>query len=184
MLGGNVSKSFFQTDLSEIEKIKQEFEAALKGIKEEFDEHRESINDNTNETQANYEYLSKIDEKLNKLTERLDQVESWVSRLTGVSIKEEEEEIKITLSDKEKRVFLILYTSSQPVTYEQIGRSINENDFLVRGYLTNMLEKGIPIHKRYIDRQVYLSLDKGFKEKQAKQNILGINQTTVKEFLS
>ena len=45
-----------------------------------------------------------------------------------------------------------------------------------------MLEKGVPIRKQYLDRQVFLSLDNEFKERQAKHNILGINQKTVKEF--
>ncbi|MBS3132861.1 hypothetical protein J4470_01870 [Candidatus Woesearchaeota archaeon] len=182
--GGMVAKAFFETEVSETEKLRQLFEATLKGIREEFEDHLESINDNTNETQANYEYISKVDEKLNKLIERFDQMESWISRLTGVAIKEEEEETKITLSEQEKRVFLVIYTASEkePVTYEKLAESLGENDFIIRGYVTNMLEKGVPIRKQYLDRQVFLSLDNEFKERQAKHNILGINQKTVKEF--
>jgi len=181
-----VTKTFFKTELSEAEKLKQLFETTLKGIREEFDEHLESINDNTNETQANYEYISNVDKKLNKLIERFDQMESWISRLTGVAIKDDEEEIRISLTEQEKKVFLILYTASEkePVTYEKLAESLGENDFVIRGYVTNILEKGVPVSKHYVDRQVFLSLDNEFKEKQAKHNILGINQRTVKDFLS
>ena len=38
-------------------------------IKEEFDEHLGSINENTNEIQANYEYLCNTDSKIDKLNE-------------------------------------------------------------------------------------------------------------------
>jgi len=180
-----VTKTFFKTELSDAEKFRHLFETTIKGIREEFDDHLESINDNTNETQANYEYISKVDDKLNKITERLDQIENWMSRLTGVAIKEEDDEIRISLSEKEKKVLLILYTASEnhPVTYQDIANSLNENEFLIRGYVTNILEKGVPVQKRYVDRQVFLSVNREFKEKQAKHNVLGINQTTVKEFL-
>jgi len=183
-VGGKVQKEFLNIEMSEAAKIKQHFETTLKGVREEFDEHLESINDNTNEVQANYEYISKIEVKMHKLTSRLDQLESWMSRFTGIAVSEEEDP-RIDLNEKEKRVFLILYTATDTelVTYEHIAKSLGENDFLIRGYITNMLEKGIPIQKRYVERQVYLNLDTNFKEKQAKHNLLGISQTTVKEFL-
>ncbi len=181
MAGNN----FFDTEVSGEEKLRQLFEATLKGVREEFDDHLESINDNTNEIQANYEYISKIDEKLERMEKKLSQLESWMARLTGVSVPEEEER-RIFLTEKEKKVFLILYTASEEerVTYAKIAESIGENEFLIRGYVTNMLEKGVPIQKRYFERQVYISLDNDFREKQAKSNILGISQTTVKEFLA
>lgn len=180
-----VTNVFFKEELSETEKFKQHFETTLKGIREEFDDHLETINDNTIETQANYEYVVKVDEKLNKLTDRFDQMESWISRLTGVSIKEEEDDINIALTEPEKRVFLILYTAADTelITYEKLAESLSENQFVVRGYITNILEKGVPVRKQYVNGQVLLSLDPNFKEKQAKRNILGINQRTVKEFM-
>ncbi len=179
------TKNFFDTEVSGEEKLKQVLDATLKGIREEFDDHLESINDNTNEIQANYEYISKIDEKLEKMKKQLDQLESWMSRMTGVSVTEEEER-RIFLTENEKRVFLILYTASEEdrITYGKMAEDLNENEFLVRGYVTNLLEKGVPIQKRYSERQVYLSLDREFREKQAKNNIVGLSQTTVKEFLA
>ncbi len=178
-------KNFFDTELSSEEKLRQLFEATLKGVREEFDDHLESINDNTNEIQANYEYISKIDERMERMEKRLSQLESWMARLTGVPIAEEEEK-RIFLTEKEKKVFLILYTASEEdrITYEKISEDLGENEFLIRGYVTNMLEKGVPVQKRYFERKVYLSLDKDFKEKQAKSNLLGISQTTVREFLA
>lgn len=177
--------SFLNTHLSEVDKLRQLFDTTVKGIREEFDDHLESINDNTNEAQANYEYIAAVDDKLNRVVQRLEQLEAWMSRLTGIPLKEETELPQIELSDKEKKIFLVLYTASekQPITYEDIALSLSENDFVIRGYITNMLEKGVPIRKHFADNKVQLSLDREFKEKQAKHNILCINQKTVQEFL-
>ena len=43
---------------------------------------------------------------------------------------------------------------------------------LLREYITNLLEKGIPIQKIYKNTRPYIFLDPKFKNLQAKQNIL------------
>ena len=180
-----MAKNYFNTEFSEAEKLRNIFEATLRGVREEFDEHLESINDNTTEIQANYEYITRVDEKLSRMLERLENLESWMSRLTGVPIRPDEEE-KIRLDETEQKVFLMIYTASseKPITYEDIAQYLGENEFVIRGYVTNMLEKGIPVQKKYQDRQVFLFLAKDFRERQAKHNILGISQTTVREFFN
>ena len=47
---------------------------------------------------------------------------------------------------------------------------------LARQYITNLLEKGIPIQKKYIKQRPYIYLDQKFKNLQAKKNILKIEQ--------
>lgn len=167
----------------EIAKIKQHLDAALRGIRDEFDEHRESINDNTNEVQANYEYICRLDAKIDKVTEKIEELQLKLSTLIPLASFEEEQPAKIELSEKEKEVFLILYASEEkPMTYRDIAKVMNESDFLVSGYITNLIEKGIPIIKKYIGHAAYLMLDRRFRELQAKNNILNINQKTVKQF--
>ncbi len=179
-----MERSFFKTDISEAERLNQKLDAALKGIREEFDEHRESINDNTNEMQANYEYISRVDEKISKVEEQLSQLQNWLSRVAGLPQFETQQK-EIELTEKEKEVFLILYTASdeKPLSYQQIAEATEESDFLVKGYVTNMIEKGVPIQKRYVDGKVYLSLEQDFKELQAKNKIVKLSQKTVSEFL-
>jgi len=46
----------------------------------------------------------------------------------------------------------------------------------VREYVTNLLEKGIPIQKKYVNTIPHLLLDPKFKNLQAKKNILKIEQ--------
>ncbi len=154
----------------------------LNAIKEELDEHCESINDNTNEIQANYEYLLRLDEKIEKLNEKIDELLMMKQIATKPQeIKLMPQEIKLT--EQEKAIFLLLYCSSEkPLTYEEIAQSLNQNELLVSSYVTNMIEKGIPIRKFYINRTVSLELDKDFRDLQAKHNLLKINQTTMKQF--
>jgi hypothetical protein len=166
--------------ISATESLKNELNSALQGVREEFDDHLESINDNTNEIQANYEYLCRLDAKIQNLADKIDDLQSGISRLTGMPLREEKEK-DIKLTDAEKEVFLVLYTASnvRPVTYAEVAGALRESDFLVRSYITNLIEKGVPILKQYIRNTTYLSLDNRFREEQAKRNVLGISQTTL-----
>ncbi len=168
----------------EIAKVKQQLDAAFKGIREEFDEHLESINDNTNEVQANYEYMCRLDAKIEKIAERLDEMQARLSTIVPLSHYDEEPAVPaIELTQKEKEVFLILYASEEkPLTYKDIARIMGDSDLLISGYITNLIEKGVPVIKKYMGHSAYLMLDRRFRELQAKNNMLAINQTTVKQF--
>ena len=171
------------SSLSGVEQLKIEFRTSLEGIREEFDDHLESINENTGEIQANYEYLCRLDAKIEKLGEKIEQVQHTLARFTGVPV--EEDEIKeIRLTAEEKEVFLIIYTSSleQPITYEDISKALKISTFLVRSYVTRLIEKNVPVVKTYVRNTAFLSLDPRFKELQAKRNILQISQKTVNAF--
>lgn len=149
--------------------------AALNAMREELDEHRESINETTNEIQANYEYLLRLDEKIEKLNEKIGTL-----MMTRQKANEQQQ---IELTEQEKAVFLLIYCSSEkPLSYAEIAESLDQSELLVANYVTNMIEKGIPIRKRYLNHTVFLELDKEFRDLQAKHNILRINQTTMKQF--
>ncbi len=171
---------------SAVEALNQKFEAALKGIREEFDDHRESINDSTNEIEANYELLCKLDAKVDRLQEQVEKFHLSLSRFLGDSSQHLSalSISSIELDEREKEVFLVLYTASnqKPLSYREIAAATRESEFLVRGYVTNIVEKGVPIVKRYINDVAYISLDHAFKDRQAKENIVKLSQRTVREF--
>ncbi len=156
----------------------------IDSLKEELSEHMDSINDNTNEIQANYEYLCRLDSKIEQLKEQVKEL-MLMLKASGIEPKPEALHIDAELSEKEKGVFLVLYTASEqkPLTYAEIAQILKEEEYLVAGYVTNLIEKGIPIIKRYINKTVYLALDKEFRDLQAKKNILKISQTTVRQFV-
>lgn len=172
------------SEASAIEALRQRFEAALKGVREEFDDHRESINDNTNEIEANYEMLGRLDAKVDRLEAQLEQLQLSLSQILGNSSPQQLLSNSIDLDEREKEVFLVLYTAAdeRPLTYRDIASAMKESEFLVRGYITNMIEKGVPVTKRYVNDVAYIALDSSFKERQARENIVRLSQRTVGEF--
>lgn len=180
---GNIKNSLsnVNSNASSAETLKQRFDAALKGIREEFDDHRESINDNTCEIEANYELLCKLESKVDRLQEQFEQVQLLLSNNASIAPGASQ---CAELDEKEKEIFLLLNTSSRdsPLTYREIANAVRESEFLVRGYITNMIEKGVPVGKRYVNDVALLSLDKDFRERQARENIVKLSQRTVREF--
>ncbi len=153
--------------------FKAEVSAFMQEVKEELDEHREAINNDTNEIQSNYEYLCELNQKIDKLTERLDSLNLL---LNG---SKDNKEFKISpLTKREKEVFMALYTLGESinfVTYKELARKLCMTEGLVSNYITNIVEKGIPVLKKYCGGLVYLKLEVKFREKQAKENVVGIN---------
>lgn len=151
-------------------------------IKYELEEHLQSINENTNEIAANYEYICEIERKLDKLSERVDNIQMYLESNSDIVIaKQSNFEVK-RLSRMEQQVFLAIYTLEEEkggLTYADIAKSLNISEHLASNYVTSMIEKGIPILKRYINSKPYLRLDPVFKTLQAKENIL---QLSLQEF--
>ena len=162
---------------SNIDEIKQKISIAVAQIHEEFEDHLESINENTSEIQSNYEYLCELDNKITKLNERIDEIHAILSKLTGKKTRKTTRYEDIDpLGTMEKNIFLNLYTEDHPMTYAELAKKINMPISLARQYITNLLEKGIPIQKKYIQTKPYIYLDPKFKNLQAKKNILKIEQ--------
>ncbi len=154
---------------------------AFSQIQDEFEDHLIAINENTNEIQANYEFLCKIDQKLNKVTERIDKITLFLQK-QGLEIEEKEQFKPMKLSKREQEVFLLLYTLEEikgSVTYLDLAKKACLTEDLISFYISNMTRKGVPIIKKYIANETHLSLNPSFKSLQAKENILQIDQKTL-----
>lgn len=163
--------------------LNKRLRAEFTKIKYELEEHLLSINENTNEISANYEYICEIERKLDKLSERIDNIQMYLESNSDIAIaKQDNFEVK-RLSRMEQQVFLVIYTLEEEkcgLTYEDIAKSLSISEHLASNYVTSMIEKGVPILKRYINSKPYLRLDPIFKTLQAKENIL---QLSLQEFL-
>jgi predicted transcriptional regulator len=89
------------------------------------------------------------------------------------------------LTDAEFKVFLTIYRleeeSNSPVTYTDISKTLNISRASVRGYVSDLLIKKIPLTKQHSsNRTVYLSIDKAFKNLKMLENLLTLRE---KEFL-
>lgn len=157
---------------------------AFSKIKDEFLEHLQAINENTNEIQANYEKLLELEAKFDKVVERIDEIAMFVKHPSSA----ERKAFEITpLTKNEQEVFQALYSlvhEKGQAKYAEVGRRSGFTEELVQSYITNLVEKGIPIGKRYLGKDVLLSIDSAFCELQAKENILQINEMISEKVIS
>lgn len=153
--------------------LRQQLTKLLEQFREELDDHRLAINENTSEIQATNELFNVLSLKLEKLNEKLDELAFLVKGEKG------KEEFKIQpLTSREKRVFLAFYTLGQGqsyVTYDLLAHKAGIQKNLVVNDVTGMIQKGVPVLKKYSGKQVFLRLDGVFCQKQAKDNIVGVN---------
>ena len=141
----------------------------------------QAINENTNEIAANYEYIYEIESKLDKLSERIDQIQMYLESSGMPITKKDSFDVK-RLNRMEQEVFLVIYTLEDEkggLTYTDIAVKLGISEQLAGNYVTSIIEKGVPIIKRYINSRPYLRLDPEFKTLQAKENIL---QLSLQEF--
>ena len=159
----------------------------MEKIENKFEDLLTSINENTSEIQSNYTMICEQDHKIHNLMEGVISVLKefketgkinenlllkWSRRNTS----------SIKLSKREEEIFLILYTldgKKGEVTYLDIAKRINFPEDIVASYISNMLQKGIPIIKKYTNNEAHLSLDPKFKSLQAKENILDIKSKKI-----
>jgi hypothetical protein len=161
---------FRKKDVSE--PIKAPFSEKSDSIKDELGDHLDAINKNSNEIQTNYELISELNSKVEKLNEKIERLQMLLE-----DKESEEEPVAITtLTFREQEVFLVMYTcGEQPLTYKDIAHKTGLTELLVQGYIINIIKKGIPIVKKYVNNKVYLSLDKEFRDLHTRKNIVKID---------
>jgi ribosomal protein S25 len=160
-----------------LSRLNSKLKSIFSSVYQEFEDHLDAINENTNEIQTNFEYLCRLDNKITKLNERIDEIHLILSKLTGkkTSKKSKLDDID-PLTTSEKNVFLNIYTEQAPITYSDLAKKMKMPVSVLREYITNLLEKGIPIQRIYKNTRPYIFLNQRFKNLQAKQNILKIEQ--------
>ena len=163
--------------ISLVENLRLSFDT----IKQEFNDHLDAINENTNEISANYEYILQLDKKIDKLNEKLDEVCMFISQFEGKSLNKELFE-KIDLNSREQEIFLLLYArNGDLIGAKEIAKLLGLNEEKVRRYLSNLVMKGIPVIKKYIDGRVFYILDYDFRNLQARENVINVDETIVRD---
>ena len=166
-----------EAKVSKLELLNKSLKQSFSQIYIEFEDHLNAINENTSEIQENYTFLCEVDNKIAKLNERIDEIHDILTNLTGKKTRKMPKFEDIDpLTTKEKTIFLNIYTEDKPITYAQLAAKLSIPITLARQYVTNLLEKGIPIQKAFHKTRPYIYLDPKFKNLQAKKNILKIEQ--------
>jgi hypothetical protein len=170
---------------SNIKDIKLALNELFEEIKEQLDDHLQAINENTNEISFNHEYLCEIDFKINKLSEKVEQMQLFLEQNMGFKSEKQPKFQPKPLTNNEQDIFMVLYMLEEKqgaVTYPEISKRTGLSEELVASYITRMIEKNVPIIKRYVNNDPHLRLDPQFKRIQAKENILGLKQRTIGNF--
>ena len=155
---------------SMLAKLKVKTDEELESNKEELDMHLETINQNTNDIVINYENLLALEGKVDKLTEKIDEIQAQLN--PGFY---NQDFSSINLSKREQELFIGLYTIEDRITIPELSKKTgfppDTCEFLVK----RLSSKGIPIIRQALEQKTYLSLDYRFKDLQARKNILGID---------
>ncbi|MEK6983117.1 MAG: hypothetical protein AABX33_00960 [Nanoarchaeota archaeon] len=175
-------KFFLRGSSLNLGKFSRNFKAEILKIKHDLEEHLQAINENTNEIAANYEYICEIETKLDRISERVDQIQLCMESNSGSLIQKSGNFEVRRLNRTEQQVFLVIYTLEEEkgsLTYGDIALRLGISEQLAGNYVTSLIEKGVPIIKRYLNSKPYLRLDPDFKTLQTKENIL---QLSLEEF--
>lgn len=157
-----------------LKELNNRVKAAFERVKEETEDHHIAINENTNEISENYEYICELEAKIEKLTERVEQLQLYAY---GAVQPAKNAFSAQKLTKEEQNVFTAVYTLEEEkgsVTFDDIAEStgLTVND--VDGHIKSLMEKRVPIKKKYLDNNAYLNIDEDFKLLQAKENVLRI----------
>ncbi|MBI2546752.1 hypothetical protein HYV81_06255 [Candidatus Woesearchaeota archaeon] len=164
---------FSDSSVNALGSVSKEFEACFKGIREEMDDHLEAINSNTNEIMSNYEYLCQLDSRLSKVEEKLDEL----LLAAGIHSSSKYHDFKAPrLTKSEQELYEFLLKADKPVACRELAFRLALTQTLLAEYLTALIEKGIPVGKRYSGSDILVSLDARFQhEMLARQQLKKLN---------
>lgn len=141
-------------------------------IKRILEEHLSAINENTAEIQGFFDYLQEVEQKVERLTHRLDQLQ----------LSQHVEKLVITpLNQQEKKLFLILYTEEMPLSYHELAERVQMPVAVIQDCISALVSKGIPFQRSYFNNRLFLKLDSSFKDRQAKENLINLSLSSFME---
>ncbi len=152
--------------------LKTKIKDAFGSIKDDLDMHLDSINQNTNEIQANNEQLVELELKLEKLTDRFDEL----NLMLNPSLSSERFE-NIKLNSREQELFMHIYLVEDRIPMSLLAKRAGLPIELCESILNNLMRKNIPLIRQLVDGAMYISLDYNFKDLQARKNILNIDMS-------
>lgn len=159
--------------LNRVNAIENDVKNSFKTICEEFEDHLDAINENTQELNEHSVALGELDEKIEKLNERIEEIHLMLRQLIKPHF---------SLTEAEQKVFMMLYSvENTPVSYSDIGRKTDMTELAVKAHIYALINKGVPITSRVIDNSPFFKLEKSFKERQAKENFIKIEEAVVKQ---
>ncbi|MEK6938770.1 MAG: hypothetical protein AABX04_07040 [Nanoarchaeota archaeon] len=153
--------------MNEVDKV---IGVELKKVKQALEEHLTSINDNTQEIQSLFDYLQEIEVKVEKISQRLEQVQMG-AEVSAATVKQ----TVTPLNQVEKKVFLTLYTAEIALSYREISERAQVSPAIVHECISSLVSKGIPLVRSFCNDQMFFKVEPAFKEAQAKENLINLS---------
>ncbi|MGV8171235.1 MAG: hypothetical protein ACP5OA_00905 [Candidatus Woesearchaeota archaeon] len=152
---------------------------AFRKIREERDEHLESINGLTIELQTAFEYISDLENRYEKLKEITDELQMFKNSLL---LNDKTHFSNIVLSLDEQKLFLTLYVfgEKEPLSLKYITNKLALEQGVIKALLSSLLDKKIPITRERIGTEWYFNIDPRFRELQTKENLIKIHESVSK----
>lgn len=136
-------------------------------IQHQLDDHLQAINENTSEIQALFDFLQQLEKKIDAMSEKLERLQ--------LDSTFEQKPVTVSLTQMEKKVFLVLYTEQLPQSYKEIAEKAELPLAVIPECLSSITAKGIPLVRVYYQEKLYLKLAPKFKEAQAKEKIVNLS---------
>ncbi|MGV8151397.1 MAG: hypothetical protein ACP5NV_06755 [Candidatus Woesearchaeota archaeon] len=152
---------------------------AFKKIKDERDEHLESINALTSELQTAFEYISELENRFDKIKETVEELMIFKN---STLINDKSHFSNVVLSLEEQKLFLTLYVfgEKEPLSWNFIVKKFDVSDNTLKLLLSSLLDKRIPITKEKIGNEWYFNIDSRFREMQSKEQLIKIHESVSK----
>jgi hypothetical protein len=149
---------------AKVDRVDAGVRAAFCKVRDELDDHLDTINRTSGEVQSLYEFLVSLERKVDKLAERLDdaQADATMGRPSSLSLREQE-------------VFLLLYASDGPLAASSLADRLGLTAAVVGRVVTGLVEKGVPVLQQGVVDCSY-SLELRFKELQAREGIVVVDE--------
>ena len=141
-------------------------------VRQELEEHLTAINENTLEIQAMLDYIQEVESKIDKLSQRIDEIQLCGDKCNDKKI---ENNFVIPLTQIEKKIFLVLYTEHSALTFKEISIKTELPEALIPDCVSSLVHKGIPLQRSYFNNSLFFKLDPSFKELQAKENVINLS---------
>lgn len=152
----------------------------VQSIQEQLDDHLTAINENSNEIEGNYEFLCELEEKIEKLNSRIDELFCLVQNRQAdrkLDTFAPQYDPK-PLNRAEKEVFAAIYwlnETKEEFNYPQIAEKAKISEELARFYVTALITKGIPLKKHYVNGTVMIHIESSFRDVQRQKNVIKLN---------
>ncbi|MDO8642147.1 MAG: hypothetical protein Q7R76_00950 [Candidatus Woesearchaeota archaeon] len=160
----------------ELSKVKDDINSEVQLLKEECEDHLDAINQNTEEIGEVQTSVAVVEEKIEKLNARIDNIHMMFNQLLWQT------KISIELDTNEQILFQLLCGYNDFVTDTFVTEKTQLNETIMRETITSLIDKGIPVVMKAVGGRVFLRLDAEFRKLQRKNKMVKVNAAVCRRF--